>query len=155
VIPCDDKFGPVLEALLQCAAGALDDCGVPAERVSLSPGSAVAWDDCCAGQLWVRAISITPVQTQPCGYTTLTLQAGVGILRCVSVLDDIGTPPTPAELTADTLQSTTDASILLGAIMCCELPGVNGKGVRVTGGTPLGADGGCAGWEWTMTIPVL
>jgi len=153
--PCADRFGPVLEALLACADAALTDCGVPAGRVSLSPGSLVAWDDCCDGQLWVRIVGVTPLQTVPCAYTSLNLQVGVGIIRCVHVLTDNGDAPTPEELTADTLLGTKDASILLNAITCCELPGVNNRGIRVTNGTPLGAQGGCAGWEWLMTVPVL
>jgi hypothetical protein len=155
-VTCTDKFGPVLESLLLCASNALAACDVPASRVSLSPGATVAWDDCCdGGQLWVRVVSIAPAQTQDCGYTTLNMTVGVGIIRCVSVLDDNGGPPLPAELTADTLVSTLDASILLQAIVCCDLPGVNNRGIRVPTGTPLGVEGGCAGWEWTMTIPVF
>lgn len=159
---CTDLFAEVMQTLLGCANQALIDCGRPVGRAFLAPGSQVAWDDCCDGQLWVRMINVFPSgrpfpavdSVQPCGIAVLAVQLAVGVVRCAAVVDDNGNAPTPEELTADTLAQSADASILLSAIQCCDLPTTTDKLIRVGTWTPSGPQGGCVGGEWTLTLGV-
>jgi hypothetical protein len=71
-------------------------------------------------------------------------------------LDDEGAAPTAAEMTADTLGMTKDADILLRAIR--EWSGTSKvvlKTLRVEQGLPLGPQGCCGGWEWTLVFRLL
>lgn len=157
---CTDLLGPVMEGLLACADEALTVCGRPAGRVSLQPGNSVAWDDCCegGGQLWVRLVSdvAQPVGAQPCDLTGNQIRLGLGVVRCAYTVDDEGNPPTPGQMTEDTLKTTMDRTVLLNAIRCCDAlkggPHVNAKSVRIETGLPLGVQGGCVGFEWTLAF---
>lgn len=158
-LSCVDLISPTMQALLDCAEDALDDCGRPVGRAFFAPGANVAYDDCCDGQLWVRLVNVFPSgrpfpaadSTQPCGILVLAAQLAVGVVRCAHTIDDNGNPPTPDELTGDALGMTLDASILLSAIQCCKLPTPADQLIRVGTWTPLGVEGGCAGGEWSLT----
>ena len=90
------------QSILTCAVDRVDgavDRPVP-DRRFVAPGSEVAWDDCCDGQLWVRILRVFPSTSfpskttafDPCG-SALAAQIGVGILRCQTGLDSEGRHP--------------------------------------------------------------
>lgn len=161
-----DLLGPTMGALLDCAEDALIENGRPAALVHLVPGLQVAWDNCCEGegQLWVRVLQVYPTGGpaapfpqqdvgQSCGVAHLAAVLGVGVVRCVHTLDDQGDPPTGQEMTGDALGMTADMAILLGAIECCFIADRRPT-PRVGVWTPQGAQGGCGGGEWQLTVGV-
>jgi hypothetical protein len=163
-----DTLGPALQSLLDAANEALIECYRPVGLVTLAPGNNVAWDNCCGyeneagevvgGQLWTRVVSVLPQpqQSQTCDITDLQVRVAVGVVRCMHCLDDEGAAPTAAEMTADTLGMTKDADILLRAIR--EWSGTSKvvlKTLRVEQGLPLGPQGCCGGWEWTLVFRLL
>jgi hypothetical protein len=150
-----DVVGPVLSELLVCAAAALPEHA----RAALYPGSEVAWDDCCDGQVWVRLVSLVPTGSPvqptgllPCGVVLWLATVGVGAVRCAHVVNDQGDAPSVAELTADTLGVTADAAALSQAIQCCmtAVPGV--ERLSPLRWDPLGPSGGCVGGEWLVSM---
>jgi hypothetical protein len=165
-----DTVSPVLEALLAKSDAALTVCQRPVSRVVYVAG-AVAWDDCgceadAGGQLWVRVVLITPQPTpsQPCDITDLLVRAEVGVIRCRHNLDEEGedyVPPTPEEMLTDARGQAKDADILLQTIRTWnDEPGtwskfVNWKSLRIESGSPLGPEGGCGGWAWTLSFRLL
>jgi hypothetical protein len=155
-----DLIGPMMSAMLSHAASSLSP---PVERAVLAPGGAVAWDDCCDGQVWVRLISIGPATGRrtssftailPCGVTLWTVEVGIGVLRCAATLDDSGHAPSPAALTADTLQMTQDQANLSMAIQCEMTQLQEVEKLSPVSWLPLGPDGGCVGGEWRVTVLV-
>jgi len=155
-----DLIGPMMSAMLSHAAAALTP---PVARVALYPGGSIAFDDCCTGQVWVRLISIAPATGQrttsyttilPCGVTMWIVEVGIGVLRCAATIDDFGRAPSPAALTADTLQMTQDQADLSMAIQCemTQIPQL--ERLSPVSWLPLGPDGGCLGGEWRVTTLV-
>lgn len=140
-----------LDRYLAVAMSALDPA--PARQI-VQPGLEVAWDECCDGQGWSRLIGVIPVlganraNGMPCGIQWWNLQLAVGVIRCVHVVDDNGVAPSAAQITADGDQFATDVSDLLQAIVCDKYT------YAVTGITPLGPQGGCAGSEVQFTVRV-
>lgn len=116
-------------------------------------GNNVAWDDCCDGQLSVRVVTVTPIYKGspmngcPVG-TEMVL--GVGIVRCISTLDDRGMPPTEAEMMEDGSVMLRDMRELGNALQCVTVPGALASWMGEW--TPLGAMGGCAGGEWEFRV---
>lgn len=160
VVAGNDPFSQILERALACADAALSP---PVARAALYPGGQVAWDNCdCGGQVWVRLISLVPSGnpinnqgrnlTTPCGVLMWTATIGVGVLRCAATVDDVGNAPTAAQLTADTVQMTTDLADLSAALQCCVAPQLNK--LSMVRWDPLGPDGGCVGGEWQVTALV-
>lgn len=157
-----DVLGPALESLLDKANAALVECEKPVNLVTLAPGNTVSWDNCCGenhigGELWVRVVSIVPQPqpSQPCNITDLQVRAAVGVVRCMHGVTDEGESPTAEQMTGDTLAMTSDADTLLRAIREWEtIPAVNRKSLKVEQGLPLGPQGYCGGWEWTLTFRI-
>lgn len=157
-----DLFTPVMSAVLDCCHQGLIDCDRDVGRAFLAAGAEVAHDNCCDGQLWVRLVDAfpsgrpfpSPDTSQPCGITILAARLLVGIVRCAATVDDNGTAPDPAELTAEATGMNRDASILLSAIQCCALPGLSAQAVRIIRWTPTGPQGGCVGGEWEIIIGI-
>lgn len=123
-------------------------------RTIVAPGASVAWDDCCAGQLWVRVISVAPLYSGttnsvkcPTGYD-LTL--GVGIIRCVETVDDRGRAPSASRISADGNRGLRDMRELADVLQ--DYQHRDALSTRLGSWTPAGPDGGCAGGEWTMTL---
>ena len=155
-----DLIAPILDALLASVGEHLvPDVG----RLELAPGGQVAWDDCCDGQAWVRVATIVPANTNAsaaaqarCGPTGWHVSLGVGVLRCVSTVNDQGVAPSVGQLKDDTHQMTKDAEALKQAILCLDYEGLTMGGTRpnITSWTPLGPDGGCAGGEWYLSVRV-
>lgn len=157
-----DGIGPAIQSLLTAAEAQLDDCERPVGLVSIVPGNTVSWDNCCdasdgGGQLWARVISALPQPqgSQACDITDLQVRVGVGVVRCMHGVDEEGFP-TAEEMTSDTLGMTRDADILLNAIRSWDNPlTVVTKTIRVEQGVPLGPQGYCGGWEWTLVFRLL
>lgn len=154
----ENRLGPILIRLLADAQDRMKDNGIEPALVHLSPGNTVAWDNCCDGQLWVRVVSLLPMPqgSQPCDVHALQVRVGLGTLRCVTAIDDDGKFPTAQEMVADALALSLDGQILLQAIRCFDFgPHVGPKTIVLEQGLPLGNDGQCGGWEWTLTFQML
>jgi hypothetical protein len=154
-----DTLGPALDSLLAHVEAALKECGRPVGLANLAPGNNVVWDNCCAasdgeGQMWVRVVSSVPqpAGAQPCDIDDTRVSLAVGAVRCMSGVDQEGTP-SAAEMRADTLGMTQDASILLNAIRDWPMtPHVLPKSLQLGSGLPLGPSGLCGGWEWNLSF---
>jgi hypothetical protein len=165
-------FEPVLTSILSAASSALNEAGVPAGLVSLTPGTSPAWDNCCegGGQLWLRVVEVYPtagtgsafpqVDTAQkgvgagCGIHLLAVRLALGVMRCAHTISDQGVPPTAAEMSSDALATLDDLGILLDVIGCT-IPTLTGVlGAKVDRWTPQGVLGGCAGGEWGFYIAV-
>ena len=140
-----DVIKTTLTALLVDAEAAINECSLPVAQIGIVPGSTVAWDNPCDGQIWARVIDVTPVmQSRSCDIDYIGVTAALGIVRCWSGTDDDGIPPTSAEMDADAERMLKDADALLTALV--------GKGYTVSRGVPLGPSGYSGGWEWTFTF---
>jgi len=156
-----DRVGPALQSLLDAAEAGLNACERPVGLSSVVPGNTVSWDNCCAaseggGQLWVRLVSLLPQPqgSQPCDVHALQARVGVGVVRCMHGVDEEGFP-TAAEMTEDTLGMTRDADILLDAIRDWSFPVAPPKTLRIEQGLPLGPQGYCGGFEWTLVFQLM
>lgn len=154
------------ETMLDCVCEALHrftSGGCP-ERACVYNGSeAVAFDDCCNGQLWVvweRTIP-TDWKTQSFGqypqrsprtvtsgncFTLIGMDFEVGILRCAPTFDDHGNPPTCEQLEESARQQHEDAWAILKAVVCClgELSDL-GYYTSWEQQQPIEDEGGCVG----------
>lgn len=123
-------------------------------RSIVAPGASVAWDDCCDGQLWARVVSISPVfQGTTNGVkcpVAYDFTLGVGVIRCVSTVNERGKPPSAKQITADGNAGLRDMRELADILQSYRP--VDALTTRLGIWTPLGPDGGCAGGEWTMTM---
>lgn len=161
-------YTPILAAILEEARLALAEN--PPARVELTPGLLPAWDDCCAGQLYLRVIEIYPTagvgaafpaidSSQrgaglACAVKLMAVHIGLGVIRCAHTVDDNGNPPTPAEVTADASEMLDDMSALLDVIVC-QVPGVSGvMQVKLDRWQPQGVEGGCHGGEWGAYLAI-
>lgn len=156
-----DLVGPILQTAVACARDGLSQ---PVGRILVAPGAEVAYDDCCAGQLWARLVEVVPAQmsqqsgvfnrtvSTPCGVLMWQATIGVGVLRCAATVDESLAAPPANVLTLEALQVVQDAADLAEALQCCLAPQVK----KLTMGlwTPLGPGGGCVGGEWSMSVLV-
>lgn len=144
-----------LAGLTEAAKDALE--WEPGRIIYVASGAQVAWDDCCDGQLWARLVTLEPGEpvggrnsgarmSGPCGYTHYFASVELGIVRCALVLDDQGTAPNAADLTAEGLAGLADMGALLEAIKC--FPATR----SISRWTPTGPQGGCVGGFWTLSI---
>ncbi len=163
-------YTPILGSIVSATATALTDAGVPVGLAHVSPGQLPAWDDCCAGQLYLRVIEVFPTagtnapfpqidQAQrgagiACAINMLAFHLGLGVMRCAHTVDEQGITPTATELTEDAYATMGDLSILLNVIVC-NVPGITGvQQVKVGRWLPQGVLGGCVGGEWDFYIAV-
>jgi hypothetical protein len=157
-----DTVGPALQSLLDDAEALMAACGRPVGVVHLAPGNTVSWDDCedCngGGRMWARLVSVLPQpqSAQPCDITDLQVRMALGAVRCMHGLSEEGGFPTAAQMVEDTLKTTADADTMLRAIRQWEgTRYVNLKSLMVEQGLPLGPQGYCGGFEWTLKFRVL
>lgn len=134
----------------------------PKRIIPVVPGSQVAWDDCCSGQLWGRLVSLGPMPGNnpgrlpglgACGSPEYLATVEIGILRCASVFDDnTGRAPRPAKIGNEGAQLLEDMGDILRALACADAPL---KVRSIVGWTPTGPEGGCAGgyWQFTLAVP--
>jgi len=141
----------LLQAILNAAQAGITPTP---ERAFVQPGTEVAWDDCCDGQLALRLIHLEPVSagssSSACAPAGWKAHLGLGLIRCVASLDDAGNPPTSDQLTADAIDVLTDASVL-EQVLTCTVSGLVDR-LTLVNYLPLGPSGGCAGGEWTFRV---
>lgn len=132
---------------------AYDGLSVKPSFKVISPGSEVAWDECCEGMLYVRLGESTPRYqrgNQARCPITLDLILRVGVLRCVTNLGDGGRLPSSREITRDGLVTARDMGELYNALQCFEAPGAMSTSLGTW--SPLGPQGDCAGGEWQLNV---
>ena len=159
---------PILTGVLSAAASRLTVAERPAGLVHLAPGARVAYDNCCEGQgqLWLRVIDIAPsagpgspfpnydsTQRGDCP-ALLSVQVGLGIVRCVHTLDDNGIPPTAEQMGSDGEEMLADSAILLDVLQCESRKILGVMTLKLGRWNPRGPEGGCAGGEWTAFLGV-
>lgn len=158
---------PILHGILSAASSALETAGVPTGRVELTPGTLPAWDDCCAGQLYLRVKEMFPSAPFPqfdqaqrgaagalCAINLLDVYVGLGVIRCAHAVDEDGNAPTPTEVSEDGDEMVDDAMLLLNVILC-DLKSIRGiQQVKLDRWVPQGVNGGCHGGEWGIHLAV-
>lgn len=177
----------VADAILSCVCAASDEAagqdpgypGCPC-RVYVAPGATVPHEcgthcgDACDGQLTVHLDSVRTSTTWPPGSSgrssTQSTPPGcapapytyaeyvVTLVRCVPVMDEMGTPPTVEELNLASAVQMTDAAVVHDALMCC-VQGIAAPGrvlKYVVGPVrTVGPGGGCAGVEGRVTVALI
>lgn len=170
-------YAPIMRGILSAASSALTLEDRPVTRVELTPGNLPAWDDCCAGQLFLRVIEVFPTMgTTPgggtgvafpqidtaqrgaaggrCAIHMLAVHVAIGVMRCAHTVMDSGIPPTPSEVSEDGELMLADMATLLDVIVC-DLDQIRGvHRVKVGKWSPLGVNGGCHGGEWDAYLAV-
>ena len=137
-------------AILKGAAESLSNA---VSQAYVAPGAEVAWDECCAGHLYVRTVSISPmlgptaIDGDPCSIRYWAATLALGTLRCVEVVDDRGRGPRPFDLTADAAILHQDMAEL-GQFLTSS---TNASDLEWSA---QGPDGGCVSGEWTFTVKV-
>ena len=135
-------------ALLKGGAQALSNA---VSQAYVAPGAEVAWDECCAGHLYVRTVSVSPVfgpraaDGEACSVRYWASTFALGTLRCVEVVDDRGRGPRPSDLTADAAVLHQDMADL-GQFLTSS---TNADSMEWDASGP---DGGCVAGEWTFTV---
>lgn len=170
-----DLLGPLMLDLLDCAENSMNAASTPVGRAHLVAGLDAVWDDCCeadadtpGGTLYVRVVETYPTagqgspypqrdtSTRSCHPFAWAVQLAVGVVRCTPTVDDNGVAPSPDAITLSALEMTRDRATLETAIRCCFAnadgapTGMEEGKVILFGWLPLGANGGCAGGEWTL-----
>jgi hypothetical protein len=147
-----DFIGAILSDIVKQVDVALEPR--PSRVVHVNAGYQVPWDDICPGQLAGRVLTITPftgkggATSHPCGITEYIATLGVGLVRCVSVVNDDGIIPSADEMLRDGLQQTRDLANMLRVIQCH-------PEVRTIGAfTPSAVRGGAVEIEWTFQVRV-
>jgi len=90
-----------------------------------------------------------------CAIPLLVHSIYVGVLRCVSVIADDGTPPSTSTLTEESLSAIHDSEALLKMLNCDFNWTPYGNNKRVIGWTPMGPLGGYAGGEWQIDVRLI
>lgn len=112
-----------VKALLMGGSCALNP--IPQRVIDLYPGDMVAWDGPCMGQLSFRLVSLRPVwqnasgrvtMKNPCSISWWEVTIELKIVRCVAVVNNAGTAPSPDQITADGNQLLSDMQQMLSAI---------------------------------------
>lgn len=135
-------------ALLKGGAAALSNA---VSQAYVAPGAEVAWDECCAGHLYVRTLAVSPVfgpraaDGEACSVRYWAATYAIGTLRCVEVVDDRGRGPRPFDLTADAAILHQDMADL-GTFL------TSSTNADAMDWAALGPDGGCVSGEWTFTV---
>ncbi|MFN2347639.1 MAG: hypothetical protein ABR616_18250 [Dermatophilaceae bacterium] len=163
----DDRLIAVETAILAAVEERLDAADARVCRAFLAPGSSATWDTCCEcrtgreGQAWVAVSNVYPVDPFPsedagaqrCSPHEYAADIVVGILRCAHTVDDQGTAPTAAQVTADAVKVARDRALVRDALLCGYLSPDDDPGTfRLGRWTPLGPQGACVGGEWRATV---
>lgn len=161
---------PLMTSILSAVASAFEEDETPPGRVELTPGLLPAWDDCCAGQLYLRVREIFPTAgsgspfpqfdaqqkgvNAACAIHMVSVSFAVGMMRCAAVLDDNGNAPTPEAVSADAREMYHDMNIILQTLVCGlkEIKAI--QGLKMDRWIPQGVNGGCHGGEWGAMIAV-
>lgn len=150
-----------LEQLAACLCAQIITDGSPGVCFcGLVPGEAVALDylgDCpdgLCGMAWTRLITAYPatilgtpsLEPGNCAIG-LGLDIELGIARCASMPATDGTPPSDAQLLADTQQQVADMETMRRAVLCCN----EGIDWILTNYTAQGPQGGLVGGSWVVS----
>lgn len=160
--------GPLTRVVvvLQTALDALtcqdaDCCSITPDvcRTAVYLGGEVPWDTCdsgCSGKrngmLWAKIVSIDPTaggtDTGSCASYTWT--AEIGVVRCITGLNQDGSPPSAAAVAKDARQQVADADAIYAALRCCPTRPDALQDVSLTRWAPVGPQGNCAGGAWSV-----
>lgn len=154
-------------ALGQTAAGS-------PERVTLTPGSEIPWDDCSCGLLSLAVtnryvsrlfpVSAVDLPTNCCD-TNIVAEMSLAIIRCVPGPGENGQSPTPEDMAAAFAVQESDAYTVWTAVECAldvmyqATNNIMVFGFIINDQLTVGAEGGCAGTElhfkvgWTYPCP--
>lgn len=124
----------------------------------LAPGTSAAWDDCCAGRLWVRVVGVDADERPAgrtraaamCKVTEWRVRLEVAVIRCVATINDQGVPPSARQMGEDEAMLLRDMGEMQAALQDAELP--RDSWLTLGSWSPLGPDGGCAGGQWIVTV---
>lgn len=161
-IESDRRIYPMLVELNACLCAELGDaspcfCGILMGADVPVEYAGQCEDENC-GAAYVRVVNSYPSVDFPepdvsasCN-SVMAYSLAVGVLRCVSLGDDDGTPPSPEEMNELTLQMLSDMQAIRRAIQCCL--GSNFEDLEYVLGayTPLPMQGGVAGGETLLTV---
>lgn len=147
-------------ALLTCDSG--DCCGLDLQpcRTAVYLGGEVPWDTCDSGcgsskngMLWGKLVGINPVTGQDQGgrCNSYKWSAEIGVIRCITGMDNAGNPPSAKAIEADSARQAKDAGQIFSALTCCATRPDWLRDVNVTSWAPLGPSGNCAGGAWNLT----
>ncbi len=162
----DRGIYPVLAELTACLCAALGEsrpcfCGllvgdeIPAEYVG-----ECADDDGepSCGAAYVRLVTAYPTENfpdaleRPTCNSVMAYQVAVGVLRCISIGEDDGSPIDPEELKANALLRLGDMKAMRRAIQCCFGRAFDDVEHVMGVYTPLPQTGDIVGGEWMVTI---
>lgn len=159
-----DPFS-VAEAILACAlAGVTNTDEYPINRVCVVPGAEAAWDDCQCGQLTIAEERRFPSDAFPeeavdneenCGEPYSVIVYRLSIVRCVSIPDENGTPPSCATLNAEAEQLMKDKTDIRRAVMCCLSAMHDAEDIgsfQLGAQDSVGPSGACAGSDLVIMV---
>lgn len=145
----------LLDDLLAAASTALIDAGQSAAHEVIVLGD-VAWDDRCGGYLYVRLAGSVPLGgNHRCAVPLVSHTIYVGVLRCVEVVSDDGTPPSTQTITNEAMIGIADQGALRKMLTCDFDWAPYGNDKKFIGWSPLGPDGGYAGGEWQIEVRLI
>lgn len=128
---------------------------VPKRVVNLYHGVSIVEDECCAGQLVARLVTMAPKydqraqnNTAPCAILFWIVEIELSIRRCTPVVSSVGTSPSPAPLTRAAQQVLSDSRAMLNGIL--QTPGIS----LLSSWTPSVSQGACIGGQWSFSIRV-
>lgn len=150
------------EEIRLCVCLALNEdgsCGCPC-RTCVVYGNPV-FDDCCEGQLTVNFVRLYVHDNFPerasgpvfCA-TPLAAEYKVTYVRCAPVVKDDGSPPSCDELSDSALSMLIDAYVVYRALICCLQQARRKRKFLINDLTPISPEGGCYGFEITITIEI-
>lgn len=151
------------QELAQCVCNALaieSDCGCPC-HVYVVTGQPV-FDYCCEGQLtaWFDSVYFTDnfpnrlIEAATC-LTAMAADFKVQYLTCHPSTNDDGSPPTPASLQEAALKVNETLYIAMRGLSCCLSLAKKHRNYIIRQGLPIIPQGGCAGWEITVSIQLV
>ena len=154
----DTLIWPTLTALSQCLCEELTATGLlPGECFcGVVPGDQAAYDS-DEGLAWVRLDSAYPYTSFPnrdsdlsnCG-KPLAFDVEVGVLHCITAMDNAGNPATALEKFEATRRQLATMAAMRRAIICCAPENL----VVLNSYTPIGPEGTLVGGSWSVTLGV-
>ena len=146
---CAELQDPINEVPDVCFCGLIPGNAIPVEYTG-------DCDDKC-GAAWVRLISVYPsdsigvIVTDPgnCSHG-IGIDVEMGIIRCISVGDEQGNPPTAAELLAATDLAIRDATLMMKVLNCCDA--VPPKDMVLGQYQAIGPEGGIIGGSFFVSM---
>jgi hypothetical protein len=136
------------------AVEALQAAGQSVEDSVIVNGD-IAWDDRCGGYVYVRYAGASPLGgDHRCAVPLLVHSIYVGVLRCVSTVDDEGVAPATDVLTEEALEAVVDSEALFQMLNCDFNWRPYGDAKRIIGWVPLGPEGGYGGGEWQVDVRI-